>query len=261
MEDLRADGRSLIFITHKLDEALTIADDVTVLRDGKAVGTVAATETSEQELAQMMVGRNVLFDREPRESTPGKPIFDAEGLRVTGDRGLERVSDVDLSVRQGKSSVSQASKGTDRRNPVEALTGLRAPDSGVVRFEGEDVTSMPRRDRIEAGIAYVPEDRHVEGLVMDYDPAGTGCSGTRPLNRSRSAGSSTGTQFATTPRRSSRSSTSSRRTRTPRRSPSRAGTSRSLSSAGRSAMSRTCWSPRTRPAESTSARSSLSTTA
>jgi simple sugar transport system ATP-binding protein len=181
MEDLRADGRSLIFITHKLDEALTIADDVTVLRDGKAVGTVAATETSEQELAQMMVGRNVLFDREPRESTPGKPIFDAEGLRVTGDRGLERVSDVDLSVRQGEILGIAGVQGNGQTELVEALTGLRAPDSGVVRFEGEDVTSMPRRDRIEAGIAYVPEDRHVEGLVMDYDLVRNGLLGNQTI--------------------------------------------------------------------------------
>ncbi|WP_313693414.1 ABC transporter ATP-binding protein [Halorarum halobium] len=169
MTDLAADGRSLIFITHKLDEALSVADEITVLRDGEAVGTVAADGTSEQELARMMVGREVLFDRRPRETEPGDPILTANELRVTGDRGLERVTDVDLTVREGEILGVAGVQGNGQTELVEALTGLRSVDSGSVSFDGADITGLSRRERIRAGIAYIPEDRQTEGLVQDYD--------------------------------------------------------------------------------------------
>ncbi|WP_132060885.1 ABC transporter ATP-binding protein [Halorussus amylolyticus] len=181
MEDLRADGRSLIFISHKLDEALAVADDITVLRDGNAVGTVSASETSEEELARMMVGRNVLFDSDARETTIGEPVLEAEGLRVIGDRGLEKVSEVSLSVREGEILGIAGVQGNGQTELVEALTGLRTLGSGVVRFDGDDISAMSRRDRIEAGIAYVPEDRHVEGLVMEYDLVGNGLLGNQTI--------------------------------------------------------------------------------
>ncbi|WP_276253246.1 ABC transporter ATP-binding protein [Halomontanus rarus] len=181
MEDLRADGRSLIFISHKLDEALTIADDITVLRGGNAVGTVPASETSEQELAQMMVGREILFDRKPRETTPGEPLLEVGELRVTGDRGLEKVSGVDLSVREGEILGIAGVQGNGQSELIEALTGLRTPDSGTVRFDGEDITETTRRERTEEGIAYIPEDRHTEGLVMDYDLVRNGLLGNQTI--------------------------------------------------------------------------------
>ncbi|WP_224333849.1 ABC transporter ATP-binding protein [Haloprofundus halobius] len=181
MEDLRADGRSLIFISHKLDEALAVADDITVLRDGNAVGTVSASETSEAELARMMVGRNVLFDSDARETTIGEPVLEAENLRVTGDRGLEKVSEVSLSVREGEILGIAGVQGNGQTELVEALTGLRTLSSGVVRFDGDDISAASRRDRIEAGIAYVPEDRHVEGLVMEYDLVENGLLGNQTI--------------------------------------------------------------------------------
>ncbi|QLG28040.1 ABC transporter ATP-binding protein [Halorarum halophilum] len=169
MTDLAAAGRSLVFITHKLDEALSVADEITVLRDGEAVGTVAADRTSEQELARMMVGREVLFDRRPRDTTPGDPVLRASDLRVTGDRGLERVTDVDLTVREGEILGVAGVQGNGQTELVEALTGLRPVDSGTVSFHGADITGSSRRERIRAGIAYIPEDRQTEGLVQDYD--------------------------------------------------------------------------------------------
>jgi len=169
MSDLAADGRSLVFITHKLDEALSVADEVTVLRDGEAVGTVDAATTTEQELARMMVGREVLFDRRPRETEPGDPMLRVEGLRVTGDRGLERVSDVDFVVREGEILGVAGVQGNGQTELVEALTGLRPADSGAVVFDGDDVTGTSRRGRIRAGLVYIPEDRQTEGLVQDYD--------------------------------------------------------------------------------------------
>jgi simple sugar transport system ATP-binding protein len=169
MEELTAAGRSLVFITHKLGEALEAADRITVLRDGQAVGTVDAADATEQALARMMVGREVLFDRQPRETTTGDPVLEADGLRVRGDRGLERVRDVDLTVREGEILGVAGVQGNGQTELVEALTGLRPVESGTVRFHGRDVTDRSRRRRIEDGIAYVPEDRHVEGLVLDYD--------------------------------------------------------------------------------------------
>ena len=169
MDELTAAGRSLIFITHKLDEALEAADRVTVLRDGEAVGTVNAADTTEQELARMMVGREVLFDRQPRETTPGDPVLEVDGLRVRGDRGLERVRGVGFTVREGEILGIAGVQGNGQTELVEGITGLRSVESGAVRFDGADITGTSRRRRIEVGIAYIPEDRHTEGLVLDYD--------------------------------------------------------------------------------------------
>ena len=169
MDDLRADGHSLIFITHKLDEALRAADRITVLRDGEAVGSVAADETDERGLARMMVGREVLFDRLEREGEPGEPVVQASDLRVSGDRGVEQVSGVDLTVREGEILGIAGVQGNGQTELVEAITGLRSIDDGSITFDGRDATGMSRRDRIEAGIAYVPEDRQKEGLVQAYD--------------------------------------------------------------------------------------------
>ncbi len=169
MDDLREDGHSLIFITHKLDEALTAADRITVLRDGQAVGSVDAAETDERGLARMMVGREVLFDRLDREGEPGDTVLNTTDLRVSGDRGVEQVSGIDLTVREGEIFGIAGVQGNGQTELIEAITGLRSVDDGSIEFDGRDATAMSRRDRIESGIAYVPEDRQKEGLVQDYD--------------------------------------------------------------------------------------------
>jgi ABC-type uncharacterized transport system ATPase subunit len=169
MAELTDRGRSLVFITHKLEEAMAVADRITVLRDGEAVGTVDGDATTKQELARMMVGRDVLFESEPRTTTPGDPILDVTDLTVDDERGLTQVRGVDLSVRSGEILGVAGVEGNGQRELVEAITGLRSADGGRVDFEGTDVTTASRRERIDAGIAYVPEDRLVEGLVLDYD--------------------------------------------------------------------------------------------
>ena len=168
MDDLRADGRSLIFITHKLDEALEIADEITVLRDGESVGTVEAAGATEQELARLMVGREVLFDRLEREGDPGEAVLRAENLRVDSDRGREQVRGVDLTVRAGEIFGIAGVQGNGQTELVEAITGLRSVTAGTVRLHDETITDLSRRQRIEAGVAYIPEDRQREGLVADY---------------------------------------------------------------------------------------------
>ncbi|MEY7851964.1 ABC transporter ATP-binding protein [Natrarchaeobius sp. A-rgal3] len=168
MNDLREDGRSLIFISHKLDEALGIADDITVLRDGEAIGTVRADDTDEQELARMMVGREVLFDRLSRETEPGDPALEVEELWMSGDRGREQVRGVDLTVREGEILGIAGVQGNGQSELIEGITGLRPVDDGAIRLADEEITGRSRRDRIESGIAYIPEDRQTEGLVQEY---------------------------------------------------------------------------------------------
>jgi simple sugar transport system ATP-binding protein len=167
MAELANAGHSLIFITHKLGEALDAADEITVLRDGEAIGTVDSGETSESELARMMVGREVQFDRPPRDAPRGDPVLDAKQLHVRGSRGLEQVSGVDVTVREGEILGIAGVQGNGQTELVEALTGLRDIDAGSVRFSGEDITDTNRRQRIDAGIAYIPEDRTTEGLVQE----------------------------------------------------------------------------------------------
>ncbi len=168
MGELADAGHSLIFITHKLGEALGAADEITVLRDGAAIGTVDAAETSETELARMMVGREIQFDRPPRESPEGDAVLDVEQLHARGSRGLEQVSGVDLTVQEGEILGVAGVQGNGQTELVEALTGLRDVESGSVRLNGEEITDTNRRQRIDAGIAYIPEDRTTEGLVQDY---------------------------------------------------------------------------------------------
>jgi simple sugar transport system ATP-binding protein len=177
MEELTASGHSLVFITHKLDEALTAADEITVLRDGEAVGTVDAADTTEQELARLMVGREIDFDRRARAATTGDPVLEVEDLRVRSDRGLEQVRGVSFTVREGEILGIAGVQGNGQTELVEAVTGLRSVHAGRVRFCDEDITEMGRRDRIEEGIAYIPEDRQEEGLVMDYDLVRNGLLG------------------------------------------------------------------------------------
>ena len=169
MAELTASGRSLIFISHKLGEVMEAADEVTVLRDGKAVGTVSAAETSREELAELMVGREVLFEGDGRTTQPGEPVLDASGLTVSGDRGLTKVRSVDFSVREGEILGVAGVEGNGQSELAEAIVGLRSVDDGVVTYEDRDITHASRRSLIEDGIAYIPEDRHQEGLVLDYD--------------------------------------------------------------------------------------------
>jgi len=169
MDQLRRDGTSLIFITHKLGEAMDIADDITVLRDGRRVDTVPADETSREELAEMMVGREVVFEYEEREASTGEVLLDVDSLRVTDDRGFERVRGVDLEVRRGEILGIAGVQGNGQSELVEGITGLRPVDDGTVTFAGRDVTHASRGSLIEAGTAFIPEDRQEEGLVMEQD--------------------------------------------------------------------------------------------
>ncbi|PSQ15394.1 heme ABC transporter ATP-binding protein [Halobacteriales archaeon QS_8_69_26] len=179
LEELTAEGKTVVFITHKLGEAMEAADDITVLRDGEAVGTVPAAETTREELAELMVGREVLLEVDSDPARPGDVALAAEGIRVEDHRGVDVVDGVDFSVREGEVFGIAGVDGNGQAELVEAITGMRVPDDGTVGFLGVDVTRASRRERIDAGMAYVPEDRQERGLVMDFDLVENGLLGSQ----------------------------------------------------------------------------------
>ena len=165
---LREDGASIVFISHKLDEVLEIADRITVIRRGKVAGSRRPAETTESELAQLMVGRAVSLRVERGRSHPGALSLEISGLRVKDDRGHEAVQGVDLKVRAGEIAGIAGVAGNGQDELVEALVGLRRVSAGAVRVAGRDVTRWSVDARRDFGIAYVPADRQRFGLVLNY---------------------------------------------------------------------------------------------
>jgi len=159
---LRADGKTVVFISHKLDEVLAIADRITVLRRGKVVGETTPKEANKQQLAEMIVGRPGLFRLEKPEVEIGEPVLRIEGLRLG-----ERLKGIDLEVRSGEILGVAGVEGNGQLELAEALVGLRRPDGGRVILAGEDITGLPVREVRERGVAYIPEDRHDRGLILD----------------------------------------------------------------------------------------------
>ncbi len=165
---LKADGVAIVFISHKLGEVLEIADRVTVLRRGKKVDTVAAEGATEQSLARLMVGRDVLLEVEKTQSAARDPVLQVQDLHVTDDRGLEAVRGVNLAVNGGEIVALAGVDGNGQHELVEAIAGLRNVRSGSIRVGGKDVTSSGVRETCDAGAAHIPEDRHLRGLVLDF---------------------------------------------------------------------------------------------
>jgi simple sugar transport system ATP-binding protein len=178
-DELTDQGKTIVFITHKLGEAMHAADEITVLRDGKNVGTVEADGTTREELARMMVGREVLLEVEARAGEAGDPVLDVADVSVRDERGVTVVDGVSFDVHAGEVFGIAGVDGNGQTELVEAITGMRRPESGRVRFEDEDVTGWSRRRRIDAGMAYVPEDRQERGLVMAFDLVGNGVLGSQ----------------------------------------------------------------------------------
>ncbi|NHN46985.1 ABC transporter ATP-binding protein [Halostella sp. JP-L12] len=178
-EELTDQGKTIIFITHKLGEAMNSADDVTVLRDGEKVGTVPTEEVTRNDLAEMMVGREVLMDVDRPDATPGDTVLACEDVVMEDERGVRAVDGISLQVREGEVFGIAGVDGNGQSELVEAITGLDFADEGRVVFDGEDVTEDRRRERTEAGMAYIPEDRQERGLVMDFDLVSNGLLGSQ----------------------------------------------------------------------------------
>ena len=168
IRSLQAEGKSIVFITHKLGEVLAIADRVTVLRRGKTIETVPREGATEEGLARLMVGREVLLRVDKTPAQPGDPLLTVEDLRVFDERHLEAVRGVSLEVRAGEIVGIAGVDGNGQSELVEAITGLRRPESGRVVAVGEDITNEGARDSLEAGVGHIPEDRQRRGLVLDF---------------------------------------------------------------------------------------------
>jgi len=165
---LRGEGTSIVFISHKLDEVLRIADRITVIRRGRVVGERAPGATSEQELAELMVGREVSLRVERGVSHPAEVVLSVRGLHVKDDRGHETVRGVDLEVRRGEIVGIAGVAGNGQEELVEAIAGLRKPAGGRVEMERRDITGRSPRAVRERGIGYVPADRQRYGLVLAH---------------------------------------------------------------------------------------------
>ena len=161
-------GKSIIFITHKLREVLSVADRITVLRSGRVVGTADPRESTQQSLANMMVGRDVEFQVEKGPASPGEAVIKIEHLRVEDDRGVQTVNDCSLEVRAGEIFGVAGVEGNGQRELVEAVTGMRPKVSGRVEILGTDATRLTPRQITELGTAHIPEDRNKHGLVGPY---------------------------------------------------------------------------------------------
>ncbi|WKZ36393.1 MAG: ABC transporter ATP-binding protein [Anaerolineales bacterium] len=171
MHDLTARGVSIIFITHKLKEVLAVADRITVMRAGRVINTVTPAETSEAQLANMMVGRQVILTVEKDDIKANEDILKVENLFVRDQRGLEAIHNVSFTVRGGEILGIAGVQGNGQTELSEAITGLRAVQSGKVLIDEHDLTDKSPRFMTAAGLAHIPEDRQRHGLVLSYSVA------------------------------------------------------------------------------------------
>ncbi|MBS3814704.1 ABC transporter ATP-binding protein [Candidatus Bipolaricaulota bacterium] len=167
LEDMKSEGRTIIFITHKLDEVMEISDVVTVLREGKVVDTVDTASTDKSGLSQKMVGREVLFDLEKPSREIGPAILEVERLSALSDKRVEAVKDLSFSVHEGEILGIAGVAGNGQRELAEVLTGLREATSGKVLIDGKDVTNSSPRNIADRNVAHIPEDRMHQGIVGD----------------------------------------------------------------------------------------------
>ena len=169
MKNLAAEGKSILFISHKLNEIMAVADRCSVLRKGKYMGTVNIADTSKAELSRMMVGRDVEFTVHKEPAQPGDVVLDVEHLTVASKLHKNNaVRDVSFRVRAGEIVCIAGIDGNGQTELVYGITGLEKPVGGTVKLKGRDITRTPIRQRSVLGMSHIPEDRHKHGLVLDY---------------------------------------------------------------------------------------------
>ncbi len=170
MRSLADSGKSILFITHKLKEVKEAADVITVIRQGRVVGTAQPTD-SEGTLASLMVGREVILTVEKEVRSPGDDVLEIRDLVVRDDRGLPAVNGVSLDVRAGEIMALAGVQGNGQTELVEALAGMRFVESGTITLRGRDITNKTPREILDHGLGHVPEDRHRNGLVLSMSVA------------------------------------------------------------------------------------------
>lgn len=171
MEILRLlikEGKSIIIITHKLKEIMEVSDRVTIIRKGEGIGTVVTEETNPNQLAELMVGRQVSFKTVKKDPQPKEVALNIENLYVTDYRGIDKVKGLNLQVRKGEIVGIAGIDGNGQSELIEAITGLRSVKSGTITLNGQNITGLKPRKITQAGIGHIPQDRHKHGLVLDF---------------------------------------------------------------------------------------------
>lgn len=166
---LKEQGKTIIFITHKLKEVTEITDRITVLRSGKSIDTVNTADVTEADVAELMVGRPVLLEVEKEKSKPGADFLEIENLKVKNNRDIIAVNGVSLTVQKGEILGIAGVEGNGQSELIEAITGLRKIESGQVKIDGQETTGFNARQIKRKSVAHIPEDRQKRGLVMNFD--------------------------------------------------------------------------------------------
>jgi len=171
LRDLVKEGKTIIFISHKLREVLEISDRITVMRRGKVVGHLVTKDTNEEEIATAMVGREVLLRVDKKPATPGPVTFKVENLTATSDRGVQALRGISFELREGEILGIAGVEGNGQSELVEVLAGMRSATSGRVLLGDQDMTAANAREERELGVGHIPEDRRTVGLVLHYTVA------------------------------------------------------------------------------------------
>ncbi|MEU6124285.1 ABC transporter ATP-binding protein [Streptomyces sp. NPDC047123] len=169
LRELKSEGLSVIFISHKLGEVLSVADDITVIRRGTTVGTAIPAETTPRQLAELMVGSELPTPETAESTVTDRPMIQVEGLKLLadGESGRALLDDISFTIHEGEVLGIAGVEGNGQTELIDALIGLKHADSGVIRMAGDDITAVPTRRRREDGIGYIPEDRHRHGLLLE----------------------------------------------------------------------------------------------
>lgn len=168
MRDLAREGKSIILITHKLKEIMEVADRCTVIRRGKVVDTLTVQGATAAQLAERMVGRDVMLKAEKRKAAPGDVLLQVKDLRISDDNGHMKVNGLSLQVRAGEIVGIAGVDGNGQTELVEAITGMRVVKEGSIELAGQQLTNRGPREASEQGIGHIPQDRHKHGLVLDF---------------------------------------------------------------------------------------------
>ena len=169
LRQMRDDGKSIVLITHKLEEIIAIVDEVTVLRDGRMIGTKPVDkDVTKDDLTRMMVGRDVLFDFEENTRVPGGVRYSLHNLSARNNKGVLSLKHFSLDLREGEIVGLAGVDGNGQNELCEVLSGLRLADEGEVRLDGAPMTNKPPVSYISGGVSYIPEDRHTTGLAMNW---------------------------------------------------------------------------------------------
>ena len=168
MQELRSKGKTIILITHKLEEIKQIADRCAILRRGKLIGILDVADTTTQEMANLMVGREIVFGQEKKPADFRDVLLEVEGLTVRNEDKFEVVKNVSFSIRGGEIFAIAGVSGNGQIEIADAITGLVRPYKGSIRLKGKDITGESIRRRARAGISYIPEDRQKYGVILDF---------------------------------------------------------------------------------------------